>query len=69
MHPMLISALVAPRQDDLRKSARAAMAGSRLHSRGGAAVPLPMWARALGTTESGRLAAEPVACGAAEDVA
>ncbi|HZS15768.1 MAG TPA: hypothetical protein VFC09_14330 [Candidatus Dormibacteraeota bacterium] len=47
MNPMLTEALVAPRIDDLRRSARSAGVVSR-RSRGTApATPLPAWALAV----------------------
>jgi hypothetical protein len=69
MHPMLIAALVGPRQDDLRKSARAATAASRVRRAPAPALPLPRWTRTLAATEPARLAAEPLACGATRDAA
>lgn len=64
MHPMLTQALVAPRQDDLRKSARAAMAPTRFCRSTEPARPLPAWTRTLTGFES-RLASEPASrrCG------
>jgi hypothetical protein len=50
MNPILTEALVGPRQDDLRRSARLAR-GAALRSRSAApATPLPAWAVALRTT-------------------
>jgi hypothetical protein len=68
MNSMLITALVAPRQDDLRKSARAAMAGVRVRC-SSAPLPLPAWTRSLEATGPAKLAAEPVATGACGDAA
>jgi hypothetical protein len=62
MNPMLITALVAPRQDDLRRSARRAMAGTRTHATSVPPVPVAAWARTLKPAGPAVLAAEPVAC-------
>ncbi len=63
MHPMLIEALVGPRQDDLRRSARQA-GGAALRPRSAApAHPLPAWAAAIRRQPVAALAAEPCATG------
>jgi hypothetical protein len=59
MNPLLTEALVAPRQDDLRRSARRAR-GVALRSRSAApAAPLPAWAVAVRPTPVPALVAEP----------
>jgi hypothetical protein len=58
MNPLLTEALVGPRQDDLRRSARLARAAT-LRSRGAApATPLPAWTVALRTTPRPALAGD-----------
>jgi len=59
MNPLLIEALVAARQDDLRRSARRAR-GVALRGRSAApAAPLPAWVVAFGPARVAALVAEP----------
>ncbi len=61
MNPILVEALVGPRQDDLRRSARQA-GGAGLRSRSAApAHPLPAWAAAIRRQPVAALVAEPCA--------
>ncbi|HXA30407.1 MAG TPA: hypothetical protein VN193_16860 [Candidatus Angelobacter sp.] len=63
MNPMLTEALVAPRLDDLRRSARNS-ANARDARQPVRPVPVPMWTRTLAAPgASASLAAEPVATG------
>jgi hypothetical protein len=64
MTPQLTEALVAPRLDDLRRSARMARTAPRQTERPGS--PLPGWTRMLGAPA---LAAEPIASGCTGDAA
>lgn len=59
MNPLLTEALVRPRQDDLRRSARQAR-GVALHQRSAAsATPLPAWAVAIKPSAVPALVGEP----------
>lgn len=63
MHPMLIEALVEPRLDDLRRSARRSRAAALPTRSAAPAAPLPAWAVAIRPRPVAAVVAAPCGCG------
>lgn len=59
MNPLLTEALVAPRQADLRRSARRARDAALRNRSAAPPAPLPAWAVAMRPSQVPALAAEP----------
>lgn len=62
MNPILTEALVGPRQDDLRRSARLARGVARSSRSAAPGTPLPAWAVALRPSPRKVFAGERTSC-------